>query len=216
MGHVLTTDERKGKTIMSHLTCDEKFMLLDIDSNELHRILRRELSMAQLCTFEDEEVCQFQDAIGNCIEIETAQTPLDGDYNRASFYTSDGKVIVFKLKQFNIKTFFKVIFDILPSIGGNRFTIMSTILNILMNMFFQILDEDVTAVYLFLCQEYYQNGRLFDNTEIFDKVNQHLEQIQGVHWSDSKINRILLNLEKIRVIECRDGIFQPNDYIHLT
>ena len=202
--------------MMSHLTCDEKFRLLDIDSNELHRILRRELSMAQLRTFEDEEVCQFQDAIGNCIEIETAQIPLDGDYNRASFYTADGKVIVLKRKRFNTKTFFNVIFDILPSIGGNCFAIMSAILNILMKMFFQVLDEDVTAIYLFLCQEYYNNGRLFDNIEIFDKVNQHLEQTQGVHWPDSKINRILLSLEEIRVIECKDGIFQPNDYIHLT
>ena len=201
---------------MSHLTCDEKFKFLDIDSNELHRILRRKLSMAQLRTFEDEEVIQFQDVIGNCIEIETTSTPLDGDYNRASFYTADGKVIVLKLKRFNIKTFFNVLLDILPSIGGNCFSITSAVLNVLMDIFFQILDEDVTTVYLFLCQEYYQNGRLLDNTEIFDKVNQHLEQTQGVHWPDSKINRILLSLEDIHVIECRDGIFQPNDYIYLA
>lgn len=201
---------------MLHLTYDEKLKLLDIDPNELHGILRRELSMAQLRTIEDEKVCEFQDVIENCIEIETELVPSDGDFSRASFYTADGKVIVIKRKRFNIRTFFNMIFNILPSIGGNCFAIIYAVLNVLMHMFIQILDEDVTGVYLFLCHEYYQNGRCFDNTEIFDKVNQHLEEIQGVHWPDSKINRILLCLEDIRVIECREGIFQPNDYIYFT
>ncbi len=202
--------------MMLRLTYDEKFKLLDIDPNDLHKTLSRELSMAQLRTIEDEKVCELQDAIENCIEIETELLPLDGDYNRASFYTADGKVIVIKLKRFNIRTFFNALLHIFPSIGGNCFAIIGAVLNVLMDVFVQILDEDVTSVYLFLCHEYYQNGRCFDNTEIFDKVNQHLEATQGVHWPDSKINRILLNLESIHVIECREGIFQPIDYIHLT
>lgn len=202
--------------MMLRLTYDEKFKLLDIDPNELHKTLRRELSMAQLRTIEDEKVCELQDAIENCIEIETELAPLDGDYNRASFYIADGKVIVIKLKRFNIRTFFNVLLNILPSIGGNCFAIIGAVLNVLMNVFVQILDEDVTSIYLFLCHEYYKSGRCFDNTEIFDKVNQYLEETQGVHWPDSKINRILLNLESIHVIECREGIFQPNDYIHFT
>ncbi len=200
--------------MMSHLTCDEKFKLLNIDSNELHMTLKRELSMAQLRKIEKEEVLQFQNAIGNCIEIETELTSLDNDHSRASFYTMDGKVAVIKLKRFNIKAFFKILLIILPSIEGNSFVIMSTILNILMEMFFQILDEDVSTVYLFLSHEYYQNGKCFDSIEIFDKINQYLEQTQGIRWSDSKINHILLCLEDIRVIECNEGIFRVNDYIY--
>ncbi|WP_289302117.1 hypothetical protein [Sporofaciens musculi] len=200
---------------MVQLTYDEKCKLLDIDPNELHKTLKHELSMAQLRTMEDEKVCEFQDAIGNCIEIETELLPLDGDFSRASFYTADGKVIVVKRKRFNVKLFFGVIYKILSSIGGNEFIIMFTVLNILLDVFVHILDEDMTVIYLFLCRSYYQNNRYFDNTEIFDKVNQHLAETQGVHWPDSKINRILLKLEDLRVIECPDGIFQPKDHIYL-
>lgn len=199
-----------------HLTYDEKFKLLDIDPNELHKTLSSELSMAQLRTIEDEKVCKFQNVIGHCIEIETELIPLNGDYNRASFYTSEGKIIVIKLKKFNIKTFFNVLFSILPSIGGNQFAIIYAIINVFMNLFLQTLDEDMTIVYLFLCQEYYQNGRYFDNIEIFNKVNQYLEKTQGIHWPNSKINHILLKLENIHVIECAEGIYKPKDYIYLT
>ena len=55
---------------------------------------------------------------------------------------------------------------------------------------------------------------MFDSIEIFDKINQYLEQTQGIRWSDSKINHILLCLEDIRVIECNEGIFRVNDYIY--
>lgn len=53
------------------------------------------------------------------------------------------------------------------------------VINIFLDLFFKILDEDVATVYLFLCYEYFQNKKCFDNTEIYDKINQYIKQTQG-------------------------------------
>ena len=196
------------------LTNNEKCELLELDADSWCEEVREELFFREGHVMSGAERLGLQDAIGESLELEI-ETEAPQENTRLSFYTSNNKIIVIKKKRFDIKRFFGLTISVLGMTSENALGITAAIVEILMNHFFTILDEDASMVYSYLCYEYFYNGKRFDNTEIFEKVNQHLAHALGYRWPESKIREELSQLEDVKVIECMEGKWYVYDKIYL-
>ena len=117
---------------------------------------------------------------------------------------------MYKRQSIDIKMFLELLIDAFDFSVGNKGTKIGVILKVLFKTCFDVLDDDIALVYSYLSNEYFINGIKISNVEIYDKVNKRL----GLNWSTDKINKILLQLENMRVIEFVDGVLKVKDKIY--
>ena len=104
---------------------------------------------------------------------------------------------------------------VFPFSAGDNEEKIRVILIVLLKTFLNVLDEETSVIYAYLCKAYFVNHQRFGNIEIYDEVNQYLRQYLGAAWSKDKIHRILRQLEGLRVIEFREGMLEVKDKIYL-
>ncbi len=196
------------------LTNNEKYMLLDINPEELCKKIKNEVFTKELYTIKDEELDLIQGIIGDSIELEVDTEASENNNVRVSFYTLNDKIVVIKRKKIDIKLLIDLLIHSVEFSVGNTGTRIVVILNILQKLFLNILDDDVAILYSYLCKEYFVNGNKFSNIEIFGNINKHLKEYLGLSWSNNKINKILLQLERLQVIEFSNGILHVKDKIY--
>lgn len=198
---------------MENLTNENKFGLLDIDIKEVCQDIRGKVSVLESCALSDDELNSIQNIIGDSIELDLdLEEPVEN--TRVSFYTKDGKVVVVKAKKLDVKRLFNLFRLSLEFMAGNELTKIGVTISILLELFFQFPDKDLSDVYVYLAHEYFDNGKKFNNIEIFDAVNQHLKS-EGVRRSNEKIQEELKMLENdLHVIECVNGIYEVKDKIY--
>lgn len=197
------------------ISLDEKLELLNYDNKQFYQILKNELSRELFYSVNDDEFSKINKAIDKAIEIEF-ECVESGDYSnqRASFYTKSGHIIIIKQKRINIKMLWDITTEIPGLMSGNGITITISVIKILLSIFFEELNDDVSTVYLYLCNEYYKNGHKFKNTEIHQKISEYIYSTFETRWSNSKIDEILKKLDDISVIEFINGYCVVNDFIY--
>lgn len=197
------------------ISLDEKLELLNYDNKQFYQILKNELSRELFHSVNDDEFSKVSKAIDKAIEIEF-ECGESGDYSnqRASFYTKSGHIIIIKQKRINIKMLWDIITEIPGVMSGNGIIIAISVIKILLSIFFEALNDDISTVYLYLCNEYYKNGHKLKNTEIHQKISEYIYSTFETHWSNSKIDEILKKLDDISVIEFINGYCVVNDFIY--
>ena len=195
------------------LTEFQKYEMLEIDVTELRDEIRKRILVVDMYSVKENELDMMQSAISNSIELEFDAEIPDGN-TKLSFHMFDNKVLVIKKKQFSIKLFWSLMNDAVAFQAGNDVVRAWIVLNVIFKVFFSVLDEDVSFVYSCLCKEYFTNGRKINNVEIFDEINKYARQNLGGSWSNDKINKILLELEKLKVVTFEDGCLNVKDKIY--
>lgn len=191
------------------LTNSEKYELIEIDLEELCNEIKREILTRELYLLNKREIYILQEAIGDSTELEF-DLEIPQENTRLSFYTINHQLVVIKRKSIDIKMFLELLIDAFDFSVGNKGTKIGVILKVLFKTCFDVLDDDIALVYSYLSNEYFINGIKISNVEIYDKVNKRL----GLNWSTDKINKILLQLENMRVIEFVDGVLKVKDKIY--
>ena len=153
-------------------------------------------------------------AICDSIELEIDTEIPEDDNTRLSFYALNNELVVIRRKKINIKLFFELLTDLFSFSTGSNVTKIGAVLNIFLKTFLNVLDEDVALVYAFISNQYFKKGRQYNNVEIFDAVNKYLMEVLQMGWSADKINKILLQLESLQVIEFNNGLLKVNDKIY--
>ncbi len=199
---------------MEKLKNQNKFELLEIDAEKLCRDIRHEISINELYLLNDDELHFIQNIIGDSIELEVGlEDPVES--TRASFYMKNGQMVVIKAKKLNVKELFSLLGSVEGFIQGTNLTRICIVIGLLIELFYQIMDKDLSKVYVYLANEYFNNGKKFNNMEIFDAVNQYIKESMNVKWSNKKIQEELDKLEhELRVIECIDGVYTVKDKIY--
>lgn len=195
------------------LTNDEKYELLEINQGDLCEEIKKETFITQLYTIKDDELSLIEGIIGDSIELEIDISDSE-DITRASFRVWGNQIVVIRSKKLNIKRLVELMLHAYEFSTGGAAAKIGVVLNILVKQFFDVLDDDVAIIYSHLCIEYFKNHRVFGNIEIFDEVNRYLGQNLGLNWSNDKINRILTELENLRVIEFDNGNLYVKDEIY--
>lgn len=201
---------------MEKLTNHNKFELLEIDVERLRQDIQKEISFDEQYVLNNEELDSIQNIIGDSIELEV-ELEEAVESTRASFYMKNGQVVVIKTKKLDVKLLFSLFKSVDGLINGSGLTKICTIFDLLIGLLYQIVDKDLPKVYTYLADEYFNNGRRFNNIEIFDAVNQYMKQSMSVKWSNQKIQEKLDKLEyELRVIECIDGVYEVKDKIYFV
>lgn len=198
-----------------NLTNNEKYKLLDMDIDFICKEIQTELFLRECYTLGEETSLTLQEAIGSSLELEL-DTEVPQENTRLSFYTFDNQIIIIKKKKFHIKRFLELIGNSLGFCSGNAFGIANAVLQIFIHDFLTVLEEDASLVYSYLCYEYFIKGNIFNNVEIFEKINTYLTETQGYRWPKEKLNKILLQLEGLKVMEFRDGLLYVSDKIYFN
>jgi hypothetical protein len=199
----------------SHLTNSDKYELLDIDMDGMCEEIRHEMIIKEFYRIKPKEIAKIQEAIGNCLELEIDVDGAQGEPTRLSFYTLHKQIVVIRKKQIDIKLLFELLVEVFPFSAGDNEEKIRVILIVLLKTFLNVLDEETSVIYAYLCKAYFVNHQRFGNIEIYDEVNQYLRQYLGAAWSKDKIHRILRQLEGLRVIEFREGMLEVKDKIYL-
>lgn len=201
---------------MEKLTNQNKFELLEIDVEKLCRDIQNEISMDELYVLNADELGSIQNIIGDSIELEVGlEDP--GESVRASLYMKNGQVVVIRAKKLNIKLLFFLFGSVEAFINGTNLTRICIVVDLLIKFLFQVVDKDLSKVYVYLADEYFNKGRKFNNIEIFDAVNQYIKENMDVKWSNRRIQEKLDILEhELRVIECIDGVYEVKDQIYFA
>ncbi|MCM1212110.1 MAG: hypothetical protein NC318_10945 [Blautia sp.] len=201
---------------MEQLTNQEKFELMEIDIEKIRQKVQEEISMDELYVLTDNELDSIQEIVGDSIELDV-DSEESVENTRASFDIKNGQVLVIKAKKINAKLLFSLFKSVEGLISGSNLTRMFIVINLLMEYFCEVLDKDLSRVYTYLANEYFNNGRKFNNIEIIGVVNQYIKESMHVEWSDQKIQEKLNKLEyDLRVIECIDGVYVVTDKINFA
>lgn len=199
---------------MLKLTNSEKCELLHINLEELNNEIRKNILVEQLYTISDQELGVIQSIICDSIDLEV-ETKAPEDDVRISFYTLNNRVVIIKKKKMDIKLLFDLLIHSTEFLDGGIPTRIGIVLNVIVKLFLNVLDGEIVIVYSYLCVEYFVNGIKFNNTEIFNEINKYLKTNFGFGWSNDKINKVLLELEDLGVIEFSDGVLHVKDKIYL-
>jgi len=213
VGYVCITYELSEENMELCLTNSEKYELLDIDLEEVCNEVNEEFLLKEWHVFEKSELDRMKEALGESTELEI-ETVIEAENTRLSFYSLNNQIIVVKRKRINIRLFLEMLAEAFNFRAGNNETKVITIFVVLLKVYLNVLNEDVSFVYAHLCYEYFTNGRKFNNVEIYVELNKYLKKYFGVGWPNDKLNKILLKLEELHVIEFVDGFLNVNDKIY--
>lgn len=198
------------------LANNEKYKQLGIDSEEFCNIIQNDIRLKGYI-IKKEHLNSVKKIVGDSIEFDIESDTSGGDITRASFYVSNEQIVVIKGKKLNIKLMISMLFNLFEFSRETDIVIkIETILNILMQLLFNVLDEDVSIIYLYLANEYFNNNNRFNNIEIYERINTYLKNSRKLSWSDTKINKLLLQLENLEVIECSNGVYLVKDKIYFN
>lgn len=215
MGRIYITNKLRRKIKMNlRLTNSDKCELLNIVPEELSNEIQNEIFFKEMYLVQNEELHMIEKAICDSIELEIDTEIPEDDNTRLSFYALNNELVVIRRKKINIKLFFELLIDLFSFSTGSNVTKIGAVLNIFLKTFLNVLDEDVALVYAFISNQYFKKGRQYNNVEIFDAVNKYLMEVLQMGWSADKINKILLQLESLQVIEFNNGLLKVNDKIY--
>lgn len=203
----------RRRSMKLQLTEFQKYEMLEIDVKELRDEIKKRILTSEMYSVKENELDIMQKAISNSIELEV-DTEVPEENTKLSFYTHDNRVVVIRRKQFSIKLFWDLMNEAITFQAGNDITRVWTVLRVIFKVFFSVLDEDVSFVYSCICKEYFTNGNKISNLDIFDEVNKYVRQNLGGSWPNDKINKTLLELEKLKVIAFENGFLDVKDKIY--
>ena len=191
------------------MTNEEVFRLAGIDIDEICKIFREKILLEELYAVKADNMAAVKELIAECMDLEV-EVSKDEENTRACFHCFDGKLLVLKRRQFDLKLLFQEAGNLPEAILGSSLERIWVLVRAFAELFFDILDGDCATIFAILCEIYFKK---LNNIEIYGQINNFLNMKMAIEWPYKKINDSLIMLENAGVIEWENGMLQMKDKI---
>ena len=194
------------------MTNEEVFRLAGIDIDEICKIFREKILLEELYAVKADNMAAVKELIAECMDLEV-EVSKDEENPRACFHCFDGKLLVLKRRQFDLKLLFQEAGNLPEAILGSSLERIWVLVRAFAELFVDILDGDCATIFAILCEIYFKKGIKLNNIEIYGQINNFLNMKMAIEWPYKKINDSLIMLENAGVIEWENGMLQMKDKI---